>query len=90
MSPHNAGCGAAGGGCDDFADEQAELPADRAASVQATTIVRNRLEGIYGENTTVVVQTFRSAARQAKRLALRHGRPECLHYITAGLKACTT
>jgi len=57
MSPHNAGCGAAGGGCDDFADEQAELPANRAASVQATTIVRNRLEGMCCENTTVVVQT---------------------------------
>jgi len=58
MSPHSAGCGAAGGGCDDFAEEQAELPADRAASVQATTIVRRRLEGMYGENTTVVVQTL--------------------------------
>src|SRR5262245_49375963 len=54
MSPHKAGCGAAAGGCDEFADEQAELPAVRAASVQATTIVRHRLEGMYGENTTVV------------------------------------
>src|SRR5262252_2644566 len=61
MSPHNAGCGAVGGGCDDFAEVQAELPADRAASVQATTIVRHRREGMYGENTTVVVQKFWSA-----------------------------
>src|SRR5215467_6540492 len=83
MSPHNAACGAAAGGCDDFAEEQAELPADRAASVQATTIVRNRLEGMSGENTTVVGQNF---LVYRPDLRLRSGHPK----RSRGAKACTT